>query len=60
MALSTNDKKWIEGKFESLRNHITQNRIDIAVLKVKSGVWGLLGGLVPVLITIALYFVFKG
>lgn len=60
MALSNNDKKWIEEKFKALTEVVTKNRIDIAVLKVKSGVWGLIGGLIPVLITIALYLVFKG
>ena len=31
-------------------------RVDIATLKVKAGVWGLLGGLIPVLILLLVYF----
>ena len=32
------------------------NSKDITALKVKSGVWGLIGGLIPVLITVALFW----
>jgi hypothetical protein len=60
MALSMNDKKWINTKFKELSELVTKNRIDIAVLKVKAGVWGVIGGAIPILITIAMYFIFKG
>ena len=43
--LSVNDRKWIEKHFEGLRELIAANQVDIAVLKTKSGLYGLLGGL---------------
>jgi len=33
--------------------------IAISALKVKSGVWGVIGGAVPVALTIILYLIFK-
>ena len=34
-------------------------REEVVALKVKSGIWGLMGGLIPVVIALALYLVFK-
>ncbi len=34
--------------------------VDIAMLKVKAGVWGLIGGMVPVLISLAVMYLRKG
>lgn len=57
MALNTKEVKWIEGLFKEVHEKIAGVRVDIATLKVKASVWGLLGGLIPVLITIAIYFI---
>lgn len=37
---------------KEIRDTIGDIKIDIATLKVKSGVWGAIGGLIPVLIAI--------
>lgn len=55
MALSTNDRNWIEDQFLNLRELIVQNQIDIAVLKTKAGIYGLIGGALSVLISIGVY-----
>lgn len=59
MALTEKDRKWIECHFNKLRELISENQIDIAVLKTKAGVWGLFGGLIPVLITLAIFALTK-
>ena len=45
--LETNDRTWIDGKFDDLRKEIVKVQIDVATLKVKASVWGLMGGLLP-------------
>jgi len=37
---------------EQIGTKIGEVRIEIAMLKVKSGIWGLMGGLIPVLVLI--------
>jgi hypothetical protein len=45
------------GKIEAIRNDdIAQMRVDIAMLKVKAGVWGALGGLVTGATAVLLIF----
>lgn len=52
----------LEDKIEILKDDFTKNfndelrkiQVDIAMLQVKSGIWGLLGGLIPVLIYLVL------
>lgn len=52
----------LEDKIEVLKDDFTKNfneelrkvQVDIAMLQVKSGVWGLVGGLIPVLIYVVL------
>lgn len=34
--------------------------VDLAMLKVKAGVWGLAGGLIPVLVGVAIMYLRKG
>ncbi len=49
-------------KVETLKDEFTKNfneelrkiQVDIAMLQVKSGVWGLVGGLIPILIYVAM------
>ena len=58
--MTEQDRNWMNGRFDSLKEELTLVRIEIAKLKIKSSVWGLMGGLIPVLITISLYLVLKG
>jgi len=60
MALNQKEREWINSHFNKLNDRITDVRVDIATLKVKAGVWGIIGGVIPVLISIALYFFVKG
>lgn len=41
-------------ELEKLRDDIRKIHIDLAGLKVKSGVWGLIAGSIPVIITLIL------
>ena len=49
--------EWLQGSHEKLQETVTQIRIDVEGLKVKAGVWGLMGGLIPVAIMIILWLV---
>ena len=53
------DRKNNRENFEKLFEKIDEIRVDIATLKVKSGIWGAIGGLIPVAIMIA-YLLIKG
>ena len=55
MSLTEKERAWIENHFDSLRKEVVQTRIDIATLKIKSGVWGVVGGSIPVLIVFLVY-----
>jgi hypothetical protein len=55
MALSDKERDWIECHFSKLNDRISDLRVDIATLKVKAGIWGLIGGVIPVLITLGVY-----
>ena len=46
--------------FEKLFKKLDKLGNDIAALKVKSGIWGAMGGLIPVVIMIAIYLLTKG
>lgn len=39
-----------------IRNSIALIQTEIAVLKVKSGIWGAMGGMIPVLIAVVLFW----
>jgi len=41
---------------ESLRSDVAQVRTDIAMLKVKSGIWGAIAGTIPVLIAVGMKY----
>ena len=43
-------------KFGSIESKLTQIQVDIATLKVKAGVWGGIGGLIPVVIAIIMFY----
>jgi hypothetical protein len=52
------DKKVVNLSLQLTRNHAenqvmyTQMKVDIAMLQVKAGVWGVVGGAIPVLVLI--------
>ena len=50
--------KRLNGWLETVDGKLDKVSIDISGLKVKSGVWGLLGGFIPAL-TVALYFLLR-
>ena len=58
--MTNNDEQfeWLKRSHEKLQETVTQVRIDIEGLKVKSGVWGLIGGCVPVAMMLA-YLILK-
>ena len=41
--------------YESLNKNLNKMNVEIAKLKVKSGVWGLVGGAIPVAIGLAIW-----
>ena len=49
-----------DDRFGNVENKLTQIQVDIATLKVKAGVWGGIGGLVPVVIALVMFFASKG
>lgn len=49
------DREWIENHFDSLRREVVKVQIDIATLKVKAGIWGLIGGAIPVAAALGIY-----
>ena len=45
-----------DDKFSGIQDKLTQIQVDIATLKVKAGVWGGIGGLIPVIIAIVMFY----
>jgi hypothetical protein len=43
-------------KFTSIEDKLMKIQVDIATLKVKAGVWGGVAGLIPVVITIVMFY----
>ena len=56
--ITQQDRLWIQSQFDKVNERLTEVRIEIAKLKVKSGVWGLIGGLIPTAV-IGLYFILR-
>ena len=56
--LESMDEKWdrVSG---DLYSKINRNSVDLAGVKVKSGVWGAIAGIIPVALGLA-YLMFKG
>lgn len=44
---------------EELKEHMRKVEVEIAMLKVKSGIWGLAGGMIPVAVVLVLEFLKK-
>ena len=49
-----------DARFGNVEEMLTQVRVDIATLKVKAGLWGGIGGLIPVVIALVMFFACKG
>lgn len=50
----------LEAKLEDIHKDVINNRVEIATLKVKSGVWGILGGFIPAIgIILSWFTIFK-
>ena len=45
-----------DGKFNGIEDKLTEIQVDIATLKVKAGVWGGIGGLIPAVIAIVMFY----
>ena len=45
-----------DDKFSGIEDKLTQILVDIATLKVKAGVWGGIGGLIPAIIAIVMFY----
>lgn len=58
--MTQREREWIDCHFTKVNEQITLVRVEIAKLKVKSGIWGLMGGLIPVLIAVSLYIITRG
>ena len=46
----------LDDKFSGIEDKLTQIQVDIATLKVKAGVWGGIGGLIPAIIAIVMFY----
>ena len=46
-----------DDKFSGIENKLTQIQVDIATLKVKATVWGGIGGLIPVVVAMVMFYV---
>lgn len=47
----------IVGTMSNIRaNDLTKIKTEISALKVKSGIWGLMGGMIPAIIAIIIWF----
>lgn len=57
--ITQQEREWLDCHFNKLQEQITLVRIEIAKLKVKSGIWGIIGGCIPVAIMIAIYFMVR-
>ena len=57
--ITQKERDWIDCHFTKLQEQITLVRIEIAKLKVKSGIWGVIGGTIPIVILLAIYFIMR-
>jgi len=52
--LILNELERLHESHQILTKEVSAVRVDVASLKVKAGIWGLLGGLIPALVLLAL------
>jgi hypothetical protein len=45
--------------YNGVNGQLQKIHVEIAMLKVKSGIWGAIGGCIPLLITVIMYLVSK-
>jgi len=57
MSLTEKEREWIQGEFNFLKAEMVKVQIGQAILKVKTGIFGAIGGAIPVAILIAIYFI---
>ena len=49
--------KYVLASVDEIKTDVKKLVTDVATLKVKSGVWGVVGGAIPVLILIGVYLI---
>ena len=57
-AVPNNSKEWRElilRRLDKLENCVVDIKVAVSALNVKSGVWGVIGGMIPVAIIIILW-----
>jgi hypothetical protein len=60
VALRMDFLKGLSGIREDFQASIRKMEVELAMLKVKSGVWGLIGGAIPVAVALLVYFLTSG
>ena len=55
--MTEQDRNWMNGRFDSLKEELTLVRIEIAKLKVKAGIFGVIGGIIPIALTLCVYWI---
>ena len=57
-AIEKQDEKTgkIFDKIDALKIDIASLKVDVSALKVKAGVWGLIGGAIPVILWLGIWF----
>lgn len=50
----------LKGQHGKIQDSLTALHIDMATLKVKAGIWGLVGGAIPVLVGVAVQIILRG
>ena len=51
--------KRLSESYEKVSEIVTNLREDIATLKVKSGIWGAIGGIIPILVIVGIWLIFR-
>ena len=46
----------LNGCYEKINTKLLEMHTDIAILKVKAGVWGIIGGCIPIIIALAVNY----
>lgn len=50
----------LSAKLDVVSEQLTQVRVDVSALKVKAGIWGIVGGAIPVIIGLGIWFLQSG
>ena len=57
--MNDHDRDWLDRRLREIHRDITFIKVELGKLTIKSGVWGMLGGLIPVLIALCI-LILKG